>query len=56
MRPVRPSQIEPDPTADARVSAVVDGLFGDKPEPLRVLNVEKLFETQQIRALLDSRG
>ena len=53
MRPVLPSQVEPDPTADVRVAAVVDGLYADKPEPLRVLNVEKLFETEQIRALLD---
>jgi purine-binding chemotaxis protein CheW len=53
MRPVRVSQVEADPTADGRVGAVVDGLYPDKPEPLRVLNVEKLFQTEQIRALLD---
>ena len=51
MRPVHTSRIEPDPTADALVNAVLDGLYGDKPEPLRVLNVEKLFEMEQIRAL-----
>jgi purine-binding chemotaxis protein CheW len=52
MRPVRTGQVEPDPTADARVGAVVDGLYADKPEPLRILNVEKLFQTEQLRALL----
>ena len=53
MRPVRTGRIEPDATADERVDAVVDGLYADNPEPLRVLNIEKLFETEQIRALLD---
>ncbi|MEZ5365127.1 MAG: hypothetical protein R2748_23075 [Bryobacterales bacterium] len=46
-------QIEPDPTADARTATVVDGLYPDKPEPLRVLSVEKLFEMEQIRVLLE---
>lgn len=53
MRPVRLGQIEPDPTADARVGAVVDGLYADKPEPLRVLNIEKLFETGPMQALFN---
>jgi purine-binding chemotaxis protein CheW len=52
MRAVRLGQLEPDPTADGRVSPVLDGLFPDKPEPLRVLSVEKLFETDKIQALL----
>lgn len=53
MRPVRLERLEPDPSADTRVGAVVDGLFPDNPEPLRVLNVEKLFETEQMQALLN---
>ncbi len=52
MRPVRVGQVEPDPTAEEKVQAVIDGLYPDKPEPLRVLNVEKLFETEQMQALL----
>jgi purine-binding chemotaxis protein CheW len=53
MRPVRTSRIAPDPAADASLEPVLDGVFEDNPEPLRVLNIEKLFETAQIRALLD---
>ncbi|MEZ5395372.1 MAG: chemotaxis protein CheW [Bryobacterales bacterium] len=53
MRPVKTHQIEPDPTADARTATVVDGLYPDKPEPLRGLSVEKLFEMEQIRVLLE---
>jgi purine-binding chemotaxis protein CheW len=52
MRPVRTGRIEPDPTADAHLGLVLDGLYADNPEPLRVLNIEKLFQTDQIRALL----
>jgi chemotaxis signal transduction protein len=53
MRPVRLSQVEPDPTADTRVNAVVDGLYADRPEPLRILNVEKLFGIEPMQALLN---
>lgn len=53
MRAVRGNRLEPDPSADTRVGAVVDGLFPDKPEPLRVLNVGKLFETEPMQALLN---
>lgn len=56
MRPVRTGRLEPDLTADSRIGAVVDGLYSDKPEPLRILNVEKLFETEQMQALMGSAG
>ena len=52
MRPVRVGSIEPYSTDDARVGSVVDGLYPDQPEPLRVLSVERLFELEQIQALL----
>jgi purine-binding chemotaxis protein CheW len=52
MRPVRTGRIEPDETAGEPVGPVLDGVYDDAPEPLRVLNVEKLFQTDQIRALL----
>jgi purine-binding chemotaxis protein CheW len=51
MRPVRTGRIEPAATGD--VEPALDGVYADNPEPLRVLNIEKLFETEQIRALLD---
>ena len=56
MRPVRLDQLEPDLTADARIGSVVDGLYPDKPEPLRVLSVEKLFETEQMQSLKANAG
>ena len=52
MRPVRLGRVEADPTADAQVAAVVNGLYADKPEPLRILDVERVFESEQMQALL----
>ena len=54
MRPVRTGSLDQDLSADSRIGAVIDGLYPDKPEPLRVLNVEKLFGTDKMQALLSS--
>ena len=53
MRPLRLDELRPDPSAGSRIAAVIDGLHEDRPEPLRVLNLEKLFGTPEVGELLE---